>query len=29
MAVYTKINQKNINTINQNFNIEEIILEEE
>ncbi len=25
MAVYTKINQKEINTINENFNIEEII----
>ena len=25
MAVYTKINQKEINTINENFNVEEII----
>ena len=25
MAVYTKINQKEINTINDNFNIDEII----
>ena len=25
MAVYTKINQKEINTINENFNVEKII----
>ena len=25
MAVYTKINEKEINTINENFNVEEII----
>ena len=25
MAVYTKINQKEINTINESFNIEKII----